>query len=113
MVTKKEVKKPVKKVKNVTVIIDDIKPEKKEYVPVFPTVTISSTQRIDANYLSIKRKLKSIGIDLFSKIKKEEIKKEPSKITVSFYSIIYEKIKDNKLWQKYCKWFNKKFNGVE
>lgn len=75
--------------------------EKPSYKPVFIPITITKSIRRDVNYYGIKQKLKNVaGLDFFRKVKngngnKKKVKKEPIKIT---------------LWERYCNWFNNKFN---
>jgi hypothetical protein len=87
MVTKKTVtKKSIKKIE------PEIKPEVKKsipYKPEFKTIKLIVSEKIDLNWISIRRKIQAYNI---WKIK---IKINPVKIN---------------LWGLYCNWFNDIFN---
>lgn len=91
---------------------------KKKYKPVFPTVKITTYHyKFDANYFSIKQKLRKIGIDLFKRIRRnnlEELIEVKIKFTVwQKYSIWWNKHFTFSFYQDYCIWFNKKYNKVK
>ena len=71
-----------------------IKP-KEEYKPVFETVEIITTQKIDLNWVSIRRKIQSINF--FKWIEADMKKTHKEKYGFD-------------LWEIYCNWFNLTFN---
>lgn len=85
MVTKKPItKKPIKKIEL------EIKPEVKKpvvYKPEFKTIKVKVSEKIDLNWISIRRKIQAYNI--------WKIKSSPVKID---------------LWDLYCNWFNDTFN---
>jgi len=71
-----------------------IKP-KEEYKPVFETIEIITTQKIDLNWVSIRRKIQSINF--FKWIESDMKKTHKEKYGFD-------------LWEIYCNWFNQIFN---
>ena len=97
MVTK-PIKKPIKK--PVEKPIEKLTPKPKPYQPVFKTIKLVVDEKMDLNWISVRRKIQNINI--FKLYEKEKNKTHKEK-----YGF------DNPLkiaWNKYCIWFNSKFN---
>jgi len=97
MVTK-PIKKPIKK--PVEKPIEKLTPKPKPYQPVFKTIKLVVDEKVDLNWISVRRKIQ--GINIFKLYGKEK-----NKLFKEKYSF------DNPLknvWSKYCVWFNSKFN---
>lgn len=93
---KSNVKKPVKKQVN-----KEIKQEEsKKYLPVFPTITIIKTQKIDLNYFAIKKVFKQKISFIYSR-KTPNIKTEKKLLDI------------RKIYTEYCKIWNYYINKEE
>jgi hypothetical protein len=109
-------KKPVKPEKKEPVKVEKKevdKPEKEKYTPIFPTVTRKKFNAYEVNKFAIKQKLKTVGLDLFKKLKPEkkiEEKKEYEKHPLNDY---YQEMNMVilSIWFKFCKLWEEKING--
>lgn len=96
MVTKKSVtKKSIKKIE------PKIKPVVKKSIPYkseFKTIKLTLSEKIDLNWISIRRKIQAYNI--WKLFKKEKIKTNKEKHKFNYPD----------LWKVYSDWFNKIFN---
>jgi len=82
-------KKAIKK----SIVSPIFKPPYEEYKEVFPEIEIITTQKIDLNWVSVRRKIQQFNF-LINAERKKTIKEKY----------------DFDLWEIYCLWFNQIFN---